>query len=227
MNAVVYYSNTGQSRSVAEFLSNQLGYALTNIEAVDLEKYENLVLVFPVHCQNIPDLVKDFLKKITINNLTIVATYGKMCPGNVLYEIQKKYHKNVVAAAYVPTKHSYIEEDDVFNDFDKLNLLVDKIKNPSTVQLPKRYKNPFANFFPKLRSIVGLKIVKTEDCNECNICGKNCSCGAMKNGMTGSNCIRCLKCVENCPNHALKVQKTFWLKVYLGKKKMNEIIIYV
>lgn len=227
MNAVVYYSNTGQSKSVAEFLSKQLGYALTNIEAVSLEEYANLVLVFPVHCQNIPDLVKDFLRKITVENLTIVATYGKMCLGNVLYEIQKKYHKNIVAAAYVPTKHSYIEDDDVFCDFDKLNPLVDKIKNPSLIQIPKRYKNPFANFFPKLRSIVGLEINKTVDCNSCNICGKNCSCGAMENGVTSSKCIRCLKCVEICPRQALKVRKTFWLKVYLRKKKMNEIIIYV
>ena len=227
MNAVVYYSNTGQSQSIAEFLANQLGFPNMDIEAVASEKYDNLVIVFPVHCQNLPDLIKAFIQGISVNNLTIVATYGKMCPGNVLYEIQKKYHKNVVAAAYVPTKHSYIEEDDIFNDFDKLNLLVDKVNNPSSIKLPKLYKNPFANFFPKLRSIVGLKILKTKDCNDCNICGKNCSCSAMKNGVTGSNCIRCLKCVENCPNHALKVQKTFWLKVYLRKKKINEIIVYV
>ena len=227
MNAVVYYSNTGQSRSVAEFLSNQLGYALTNIEAVALEEYENLVLVFPVHCQNIPDLVKDFLRKIAVSNLTIVATYGKMCPGNVLYEIQKKYHKNIVAAAYVPTKHSYIEDDDTFSDFDKLSTLVDKINNPSLIQLPKLYKNPFANVFPKLRSQLGLKIKKSADCDGCNQCGTNCACGAIKNGVTGSNCIRCLKCVEICPRKALKVKKGFWIKTYLRKKKMNEIIIYV
>ena len=227
MNAVVYYSNTGQSRAVAEFLANQLKYSLTNIETGDLEKYENLVLVFPVHCQNIPDLVKVFLGKITATNLTIVATYGKMCPGNVLHEIQKKYCFNIIAGAYVPTKHSYIEEDDIFDDFDKLSSLIDKIQNPSLVQIPTRYKNLFANAFPKLRSIVGLRICKNSKCNDCNICGKNCFLGAMENGVTNGKCIRCLKCVENCPQKALVVKKTFFLKVYLRKKKMNEIIIYV
>ena len=227
MNAVVYYSNTGQSKSVAEFMANQLGYALTNIDVATLEEYANLVLVFPVHCQNIPDLVKNFLQKNTVSNLAIVATYGKMCPGNVLYEIQKKYHKNIVAAAYVPTKHSYIEEDDTFSDFDKLSTLVEKIKNPSLIQLPKRYKNPFANVFPRLRSQLGLKIKKNADCNGCNQCGTNCSCSAMEKGVTNSNCIRCLKCVEICPRKALKVQKDFWLQTYLRKKKMNEINIYV
>ena len=169
MNAVVYYSNTGQSQSIAEFLANQLGFPNMDIEAVASEKFDNLVLVFPVHCQNLPDLIKAFIQGISVNNLTIVATYGKMCPGNVLYEIQKKYQKNIVAAAYVPTKHSYIEGDDAFNDFDKLQSLVAKIQNPSYIQLPKRYKNPLANVFPKLRSRLGLKIQKSSECNNCNI----------------------------------------------------------
>ena len=38
---------------------------------------------------HIPDIVKAFLKNVSIDNLTVVATYGKMCCGNVLYEIQK------------------------------------------------------------------------------------------------------------------------------------------
>ena len=38
MNAVVYYSNTGQSQSIAEFLANQLGFPNMDIEAVASEK---------------------------------------------------------------------------------------------------------------------------------------------------------------------------------------------
>ena len=62
----------------------------------------------------------------------------------------------------MPTKHSYIEGDDPFNDFDKLQSLVAKIQNPSYIQLLKRYKNPLANVFPKLRSRLGLKIYKSD-----------------------------------------------------------------
>lgn len=227
MNSVVCYSNTGQSRAVAEFLANKLNFTYKDIEAVTSEKYENLVLVFPVHCQNIPDMVKKFLEKISVEKLTIIATYGKMCPGNVLYEIQHKYHKNIVAAAYVPTKHSYIEDDVVFNDFEKLQPIIDKIQTPSLIELPRKYKNPFANFFPKLRSIVGLKIIKTAKCNNCNKCGKNCSLGAIENGVTNRNCIRCLKCVEACPYKALRIKKTLGLKIYLSKKKMDEIMLFI
>ena len=227
MNAVVFYSNTGQSKAIAAYLASQLGYPLADIEIKCAKHYQNLVLVFPVHCQNIPDIVKDFLKNISVENLTVVATYGKMCCGNVLYEIQKKYQKNIVAGAYIPTKHSYIKRDDVFYDLDKLKPVVEKVKEPSYINLPKLYKNPLADIFPKLRSVLGLTIQKSADCSECNICTEHCTFGAIKSGITNGNCIRCLKCVEGCPSQALKIKLGLPLKLYLCKKKANELIIYV
>lgn len=227
MNGVVFYSNTGQSKAIASYFSNNLGYPLADIETNYAEHYQNLVLVFPVHCQNIPDIVTDFLKRVSIVNLTVIATYGKMCCGNVLYEIQKKYQKNIVAGAYIPTKHSYIDSDESFCEFDKLSTIVEKIKSPSYIQLPRLYKNPLANIFPKLRSRLGLKIQKSTDCNGCNICDERCTFGAIKLGKTNCKCIRCLKCVENCPRKALKVKLGLLLKLYLRKEKINQIIIYI
>ncbi len=227
MNAVVYYSNTGQSKAIAAYFADQLGYPLAELETGCAEHYQNLVLVFPVHCQNIPDAVKAFLKTVSVQNLTPVATYGKMCCGNVLYEIQKNYQKNIVAGAYIPTKHSYIDDDDAFCDFDKFKPIVEKVKEPSYIQLPRLYKNPFADFFPKLRSRLGLTIQKSADCNGCNLCADRCSFRAINSGKTNSNCIRCLKCVEACPRQALKIKLGLPLKLYLRKRKTNKLIIYV
>ena len=226
MNAVVFYSNTKQSESVAEYLAKELCYPIVDIEKISDIHYKNLVLVFPVHCQNIPDAVKAFLERISVENLTVIATYGKMCPGNVLYEIQNRYHKNIVAGAYVPTKHSYIENDDAFCDFAKLNAVVQKVKAPSHIQLPKLYKNPLANIFPKPRSRLGLKIRRLSNCNGCNVCAEKCSIGAIRSGMTNSKCIRCAKCVTACPRGALKLKLSLPLKLYLHKKKTDKIIIY-
>ena len=227
MNAVVFYSNTGQSKVIATYFANQLGYPLADMEIKCAEYYQNLVLVFPVHCQNIPDIVKSFLKNISVENLTVVATYGKMCCGNVLYEIQKNYQKNIVAGAYIPTKHSYIDNDDAFCDLDELKPIVEKVKEPSYIQLPRLYKNPLADIFPKLRSRIGLAIQKSENCNGCNLCAERCSFGAIKSGTTNRKCIRCLKCVESCPRQALKIKLGMPLKLYLRKKKLNKMIIYV
>ena len=226
MNAVVFYSNTGQSKAIAAYLASQLGYPLADVETKCALHYQNLVLVFPVHCQNIPDVVKTFLKNASVDNLAVVATYGKMCCGNVLYEIQRSYQKNIVAGAYIPTKHSYINDDDVFGDFDKLKLIVEKVKEPSYIHLPRLYKNPLADIFPKLRSRLGLTIQKNADCNGCNLCTERCSFGAIKAGKTNRKCIRCLKCVESCPHKALKIKLGLPLKLYLCKKKTQEVIIY-
>ena len=227
MNAVVFYSNTGQSKAIAAYFAKQLGYPLADMEIKCAEYYQNLVLVFPVHCQNIPDIVKAFLKNISVDNLTVVATYGKMCCGNVLYEIQRTYQKNIVAGAYIPTKHPYIDNDDVFCDFDKLQPIVEKVKSPSYIKLPKLYKNLLADVFPKLRSRLGLTIQRTADCSGCNLCAERCSFGAIQSGVTNRNCIRCLKCVEACPHQALKIKLGLPLKLYLRKKKANKLIIYI
>lgn len=227
MNAVVFYSNTGQSASVAKYLAEKLCYPVIDIEKVNDTCYENLVLIFPVHCQNIPYVVKEFLKTAKVNYLTAIATYGKMCFGNALYEIQQKYHKNIVAGAYIPAKHSYIDNDDAFCEFDSLIPIVEKIQDPSSMVIPKSYKNPFSNLFPRLRSRFGLKIYKDTDCNKCDVCTEHCSFKAIKSGVTNNKCIRCLKCVDICPRHALKVKIGLPLKLYLRKKKVNKIVIYV
>lgn len=227
MNAVIFYSNTGQSKAVAQYISEQLNYPLIDIEKTQRKTYRELVLVFPVICQCIPDVVKRFLKDAESEHLTVVATYGKMCTGNVLQEIQRKYDQTVIAAAYVPTRHAYVDNDDAFGNYEKLSALVEKIKHPSAVKLPRLYKNPFAELFPKLRSRMGLKIYRNSDCIGCDICGASCSLGAISKGVISADCIRCLRCVNICPNHALTVKKSLPLKLYLTKKTKNKLIIYV
>ena len=58
MNAVVYYSNTGQSKAIAEYFAHQLSFPLADVEQLSNVCYENLVLVFPVHCQNVPPVAQ-------------------------------------------------------------------------------------------------------------------------------------------------------------------------
>ena len=239
-NAVCYYSETGETKRIAEYFAKETGYTLTDITENGIAKtkaketetfyYDNLVLCFPVHCQNIPGLVRDFLSVSKIKNLTVIATYGKMNHGNVLYEVRKKYRKNIkiiVAAAYVPTKHSYINGDKPFNDFGVLKPVAQKIKNPSEVFLTKLKKNPLANLFPKRRSRIGIKIYKNDDCNSCGLCESSCNYAAIKNGVTNNKCIRCLKCVKICPESAIGFKPDFFMKKYLEKKKLTDTIIYI
>lgn len=225
MDAVIYYSNTNQSKTVAEYLAKNASFALFDIFGVCDKVFDTLILVFPVHCQCIPAVIKSFLKELQTKNLFIVATYGKMCCGNALNYIQTHYAHNIIAGAYVPTKHTYINECG-FKSFEKLNVILSKISNPTTVRIPRIYKNPFSNFCKNLRGRLGVKMYKDKNCDNCGICTEICNHNAIQNGKTNRNCIRCLKCVENCPKGAISFNLRFPMRLYLKKKKQNELIIY-
>ncbi len=228
MNAVVYYSNTGQSRAVAKYLAERLDYLAVDMEACRIARFEILVLVFPVYCQNLPPSVRRFLERITADYLIPVATYGKMCYGNVLWEIQRTYTRNTVAAgAYVPTKHTYLPDDPPFDEHHLLDPLIDKVKNPAPIDLPATYKNPFADLLPALRSRLGVSLRRTDACDGCGRCTARCPQRAIKAGVTNRKCIRCLRCVTECPKKALTAKIRFPLKLYLRKKKMTETVVYV
>ena len=226
MNAVIYYSNTGESQKIAEALAQYTQYALLDLTNVTQHAFDNAMLVFPVHCQNIPVTVKAFLKNLTATNLAVIATYGKMSFGNVLFEVQKLWRGNIVAAAYVPTKHSYLE-DDSFADVDKLNVLADKLCVPTPIKVPRFHKNLFANFFPAGRSRAGVKLYATDSCNGCNKCAEVCNNNAITCGKPNGKCIRCLKCVRHCPQHALVFSLRLPMRRYLKRTNNNRLLIYV
>lgn len=229
MRAVVFFSASGESRRIAEYLSKRLDLPLMETEKVNTPHFEELVLVFPVYCQNLPVPVSRFLGSVSAKRLTAIATYGKMGFGNVLYEIQSRYPMDVIAAAYIPTKHTYIQNDTPFEDFGALDPIIEKLSapSPSSVSLPRLGKDPFADLFPSLRSRLGISIRKTESCDGCGICASVCPMGSMRSGRTGSDCIRCLRCVNSCPSSALKSKARLPLRLYLSKTKETRTVIYV
>lgn len=226
MNAVIYYSNTGNSKRVAQYLADESGFDLIDLYDVKDCGFDTVILVFSVYCQNIPAAVKALLKRLTAKVLIPVATYGGMSFGNVLYEVQKGYGHNIVAAAYVPAKHAYLPENG-FEDFEKLRPILDKLKNPAQVKIPKSYKNPFADFAPGFRSRAGVKLYADAACTNCGTCAAVCKNGAIENGKPNKKCIRCLKCVNSCPQKALHFSLRLPMRNYLKKRKKDELIIYV
>ena len=226
MNAIVYYSNTNQSKRIAQYLADKSGYGLCDVYDMKEYSFDNLALVFPIYSQSLPYAVKTFLSKIQTQNLTLVATYGRMCHGNALHEAQKKYKRNIVAAAYIPTKHSYLQESE-FDDFKSLDRIVEKMLAPSPIVIPRSYRNLLSYLFKDRRSRIGVKIYKNQNCDGCDICSQICNNDAIVNGVTNKNCIRCLKCVNACPNDALKYKLRYPMRVYLRKKKKDELVIYI
>ncbi|MCM1194816.1 MAG: 4Fe-4S dicluster domain-containing protein [Corallococcus sp.] len=227
MNAVLYYSNANECKRIASYLADRSGYELTEITSVCEREYENVILIFPVYCQNIPKTVAQQLVKLKAKYLAVIAAYGKMSYGNVLYEIQRQNRHRIVAAAYVPTKHAYLDEER-FCNFALLNPVVDKLlNNPVETVIPKSPKNVFSNFAPEWRSRIGVKIIVNGDCDGCGICEQICPRNAIKRGKPDRKCARCARCVVNCHKKALTFKLSLPLKKYLSKQKNADPIIYV
>lgn len=226
MTVVYCFSGTGHSRAVARYMAEKLGTPVREIGKDIPIPSDVAVIVFPVYCQNIPAPVKAVLPQITAKHVALIATYGKMGCGNVLWESAKLVKGQVIAGAYVPTGHTYLEEGTEF-DTDPLQTLLERIRDPKPVLLPRRKKWWLADVLPDGRSRLSVKLERTRDCTQCGLCTRDCPMGTMENGRPGKNCIRCLRCVKICPAQAIRVSYGRVLRAYLRKPKQNEWIFYV
>lgn len=229
MTSVYCFSGSGHSSAVADFFSEKLNCETRLISKALTDqalRSETAVVVFPVYCQNIPQSVKKFLKKLDAEYIVFIATYGKVSYGNVLYEAKKRVRGKVIAGAYVPMGHTFLNGD--FN-FDREALLpiLERIRHPEVAKMPKSPKNIFADFCPAWRSRAGVKIIRTSACVSCNICGQNCPTGAIHRGNIHAKCIRCFRCVSHCPQGALVFKNSRILKKYLASHHREEMKVYL
>lgn len=230
MNAVVYFSCTGNSKKIAQAIAAKTGFEPLELtrrtyDGILSGAYGTAAIVFPVHCQSYPKFLKRFFKNLNAVNVALIATYGKAHAGNAVYEAAKLISGEIIAAAYIPAGHSYL-----YAEADGENVpeaLTEKILSPSPVVVPKRKKTPFAGFLPSVRSRLTVKIYKTKTCINCNACGEACPCGAITFGKVNSKCVRCLKCVKACPHGALKFEKSRILSRYLKKTHFEETILII
>ena len=219
MICIYCFSGTGHSRAVAKFFAEALKTEITEITQemkISCIESEISIVVFPIYNGNIPKPVKLNLPKINSKYFVLIATYGRMSTGNVLWESSRLVNGKVIAAAYVPTGHTYLNESAEF-DAEILQTILMRIEHPKEIIIKKERKGILPRFFPNLRSRLGVKIRRTDDCNKCNLCVKNCPVKAITEKDISKKCIRCLRCVKNCPKNALKVTYNPLLKKYLKK----------
>jgi len=228
MTTIYCFSGSGHSLAVAEALSGMLNCTIRQIgpETDGTAADDTAVVVFPVYCQNIPVPVKRFLKTLAAKHVALIATYGRISYGNVLFEAQNLIAGDVIAGAYVPTGHTFLDEAPTF-PVDRLRPLAERIIAPRKLRLPKTRKDLLADLFPALRSRIGVKIIRSGQCSHCGRCEAACPMGAIQNGVIGSRCIRCLRCVTSCPQNALRYQNSWVLSQYLKRYHKDDFVLYL
>lgn len=230
MNAVVYYSCTGNGKKVATELTERIGFEifeLTDKTQNDILRlsFSTAVIVFPVHCQSYPRFMKNFFEGLNADRVALVATYGRINAGNALFEAARLLKPVTVAALYLPDRHSYLRES--YEPPEIPESFIAKLFTDIPAKIERRGKTPFAGCLPSLRSRIIIKIKRSDKCAECNVCGDNCTVKAIECGKTNARCVRCLKCVYNCPHGALAVKKSRALNNYLKRAKHDNIILYI
>ena len=228
MEKVYYFTGAGHSRATAEYIAQRLGRTAEDITVGKREADADAVTVavFPVYCESIPETVVQFLKTVKTGFAAIVAVYGGIRPGNALFEAQGILTRPLCAAIALPTGHSFLKEE---NGFDREALLpfIEKIKEPAPVAVPPMRRSFYADVLPEWRSRVGVKIMKSGKCSGCGVCEENCPVGTMENGAPGDGCIRCLRCVTECPEGALDFECRPFLKRFLERKKKSETFLFI
>ncbi len=215
MTAVYCFSGAGHCLVVARFFARRLDTGVRSVHDSFLTP-ETAVVIFPVYCQNIPAPVKRFLRKLDAPCAVLVAVHGKVSSGSVLHEASRLISGTVIAAASVPTGHTFLGEDSSFDERALLPIF-DRIAHPEPAQIPQTKKIWYASLFPGWRSRMSVRLIRSAACDGCGRCEKSCPAGAMHRGKANRKCIRCLRCVTVCPRGALSFRTSGFLQKYLRR----------
>ena len=224
---VYCFSGAGHSAEVAAYCAERLGGRVISIGADTVCRGERALIVFPVYCENLPPPVAGFLRRAEAGYAALIATYGGMSYGRVLYDAQQLFPGSVIAGAYVPTEHSLARDGWRFDGAPLAPLLAKISEGGAEIMLPKTPKHILSDFALAWRSRIGAKLVRGGNCVGCNACGAACPMGAMQQGRANSASIRCLRCALACPQGALSVRLLPVLSYYLRRRRCNDTVVYL
>ena len=212
---ILYFSGTGNSRYVANRISERTNQALLclndRIKAEDFSNIttgENVVLVTPTYAWRIPTVVSDFLKKVKLvgaEKIWFVMTCGGEIGNSAKYNSALAGEKNLqyMGTAQIVMPENYIalfgvpEKDEarkiVANSENDIVKMLDCIADGKELATPRN------NLYDKFMSSVVNPIFYP-------LCVKD------KAFYVSDKCIGCGKCVSLCPLNNIKLEnnKPVW-----------------
>ena len=135
---VLYYSNSGNTKSLADMTATALVEKAWEVETINLTKFEPdkmkkpglIILGTPIHFWTIPNMAKKGIAKLPDLSHTfgfVFATYGNVFSSGVTYELAKKLEKRgskILGGASLVYPHNFMSETgkrlgEVYPEFGK------------------------------------------------------------------------------------------------------------
>ena len=225
---IFYFTSTGNCLEVAKKIGGEL-YSIPQVLKNNQLHFEDekIGVIFPSYMGNSPDIVAEFLEKVTLktNYFFGIVTYGMTDMGS-LNQFQKLAKKNGLKPNYLNRILMVDNNLRLFNMEKEINSLGKKEVNKNIEKIvrdirSKKENRYTANFLmygiSKITYGIRLKQEKANfkqfkvesHCTGCRTCEKVCPVNNIKVTTMptyGEHCISCYACSHNCPVNAIRVE---------------------
>jgi len=236
MNGIFYFSSTGNSLFIAEQIKAELGGEIRYIPkfAGDVNLYDKIIIVSPIHSFGLPTLVYDFIANMKSSRpIYIVLNHGGMeaYAPYFAYQLCKEAGLNIRSVQAMMMPEIYTLTFSLPRFFINLALrkapkrvkpIIAAIRDDKEIIIPKPKKDKWTPKHLENRKIwhkLANDFRITDKCNNCQKCIRICPAGNIRyengNIVFGDKCVACLSCYHRCPEKAV---------VYLNKRKKDRYV---
>ncbi|TFG17430.1 MAG: 4Fe-4S dicluster domain-containing protein [Promethearchaeota archaeon] len=192
----------------------------------DFELYDAIIFGFPIYYWRAPRLVREWLiyKEGNNSKCSVFFTYGGVNTGiahyNINHILNSKNFKMVISAEFL-AKHTFnfagfqfMEDRPNDEDFRiarefafiSYRKFLEENIGPLSFDPPVKSEEEIDKIEKTLRRATPTPFIDGDLCTDCGLCEKVCPTDAMeikKGKAKRKKCIRCLRCLFSCPEHAI------------------------
>ena len=235
-----YFSPTGGTKKVSDFLSGKLDNDVVSVDLVDNKTNLNnfsfaendiAIIAVPSYGGRVPSIAANRLSVINGKGMlaVLVCVYGNRAYEDTLIELKDIATQSgfrVVAAVAAVAEHSiarqYAKGRPDANDFKQLTEFAEQINKKISSQ---NIEEPaiLGNHPYKKSGRIGIVPKPSKKCVNCGICAKECPVKAIdvKNSkiVNKNTCISCMRCISVCPHSARSINPAVLFIIGIVLKK--------
>ncbi|GAA0704887.1 EFR1 family ferrodoxin [Paraclostridium ghonii] len=234
---ILYFSGTGNTQYVANYLGEKLKEEshVVKIKSIDEnpkvdEDIDLLIIGGPNYASNVPEKLLKWVNKNVpkknSNAIVYCTSAGKVNAygaESLAKKLTKKGYNIVGKDAYVMPRNFYFgkysqntndEISQMLNETnEKLDILINRIKHNEykfeNIENNNVFKiDVFAKLFNLIAKTIGKSFSVDDTCIKCGKCIKNCPKKNIRYDKNkeikfGNNCMACMRCIHNCPKNSI------------------------